>query len=99
VSLTYSDVEGGPAGLGNLDVDPVFVTCGRWVQRADLNQPAQPGDPSALWIKGDYHLTSDSPVVDKGDPATVTSVDETDLAGQPRIQGDRIDMGAFEREP
>jgi hypothetical protein len=99
VSLTYSDVEGGPAGPGNLDADPVFVARGRWVQGSDLNQPGQPGDPSALWIKGDYHLMADSPCVDQGDPATATSADETDLAGQPRVQGLRIDMGAFEREP
>ncbi|MBK9014055.1 MAG: T9SS type A sorting domain-containing protein [Saprospiraceae bacterium] len=43
---------------------------------------------------GDYHLTANSPCVDTGNPDGVTAT--TDLAGAPRIQGERVDMGAFE---
>ena len=42
-------------------------------------------------------LRTGSPAIDAGDPATTTAtVGATDLAGNPRIVGGRIDMGAFE---
>lgn len=44
----------------------------------------------------DYHLLSGSPCIDAGDPAYVPAPGETDLDGQPRVIGGRIDMGAFE---
>ena len=42
-----------------------------------------------------YQLSGTSPVIDIGDPATTTE-SSTDLAGEKRIAGRRIDMGAFE---
>ena len=44
---------------------------------------------------GDYRLMPLSPSVDAGDDSVV-GPDETDLDGTPRIQGKRVDMGAFE---
>ena len=43
---------------------------------------------------GDYQLTMTSPCVDAGVDDGVTAT--LDLAGNPRIQGNRVDMGAFE---
>ncbi len=43
---------------------------------------------------GDYHLTANSPCVDTGNPDGVTAT--TDLGGDPRVQGGRVDMGAYE---
>lgn len=45
---------------------------------------------------GDYHLIADSPCVDAGDPEFVPEEGETDIDGQPRVVGERIDMGADE---
>jgi hypothetical protein len=74
--VTYSDVQGGWAGDGNLDVDPCFARSGSWG-----------GPDGAVWVGGDYHLQSQagrwdadaqkwvadaitSPCIDAGDPAT-----------------------------
>ena len=45
---------------------------------------------------GDYHLSIDSPCVDAGDPEFVPQEGETDIDGQPRLVGERVDMGADE---
>ena len=45
---------------------------------------------------GDYHPLEDSPCIDTGDPNYVTGPNETDLDGNPRVMGGRIDMGAYE---
>ena len=60
-----------------------------------------PGNISAdpLFVdpeNGDYHLTADSPCVDAGDPEFVAEEGETDIDGQPRVVGERVDMGADE---
>jgi len=47
----------------------------------------------------DYHLSEDSPCIDAGDPNYIAEPNETDLDGNPRIFGDRIDMGAYEFVP
>lgn len=43
---------------------------------------------------GDFHLQPDSPCINSGNNANVTST--VDLEGSPRIAGGRIDMGAYE---
>lgn len=49
---------------------------------------------------GDFSLTGQSPCVDAGTHMTdLLVLPETDLAGNPRITGDRIDIGAYEWEP
>ena len=47
----------------------------------------------------DYHLLEDSPCIDAGDPCYIAEPDETDLDGNPRVIGGRIDMGAYEFDP
>jgi len=85
--VTYSNVQGGYEGQGNIDARPRFVTPGQW---------AHPRTPQAVWIQGNYHLFSDSPCVDAGDPAFVPTVLTTDIDGHARILGSRTDMGCDE---
>ena len=44
---------------------------------------------------GDFRLKPNSPAINAGDPDT-TGLPATDLAGQLRVQGGRVDMGAYE---
>jgi hypothetical protein len=45
----------------------------------------------------DYHLGAESPCIDAGAPATPeTILTGLDLDGNPRVSGDRIDVGAYE---
>ena len=94
--VSYCDVEGGFAGVGNIDADPGFVTAGRWTNPTDPTLPATPGNPTAVWVHGDYHLRSDSPCVDAGDPGFGLDGILTDVDGQPRVVGGRADIGCDE---
>ena len=96
IMLTYSDVQGGWLGEGNIDVDPCFVSPGCWVNAGDPNIPTQPDDPNAIWVDGNYHLLPSSACIDAGDPNYVPEPNEMDLDGNPRVIGNRIDMGAYE---
>lgn len=52
-TVTYSDVQNGWSGIGNIDIDPCFVKVGYW------NSNGTPGDKSDdFWVDGDYHLKS-----------------------------------------
>ncbi len=103
VYISHCDVRGGEAGVyihsdpwglwgilnwgeGNIDADPCFLNPGYW-------------DANGLWVDGDYHLLSDSPCIDAGDPNYIAGPNETDLDGKPRVIGGRIDMGAYEYLP
>lgn len=44
----------------------------------------------------DYHLQMDSPCINAGDPDLVPPAGRTDMDGEPRIFGGRVDMGAYE---
>jgi len=97
--ITYSDVQGGWEGVGNIDADPCFVELGYWANANDPNIVVEPNNPNAVWIDGDYHLLEGSPCIDTGDPNYIADPNETDLDGRPRIIGGRIDMGAYEYAP
>jgi hypothetical protein len=88
IIVSYSDVQGGYNGVGNFDLDPCFVKAGYW----DTNGTPYPYDD--LWVEGDYRLTAVSPCIDSGGFAFLT--DNKDLAGNTRITGADIDMGAYE---
>ena len=62
IEVTYSDIEGGWEGEGNIDANPLFVS------------------PD----NSDYHLQSDSPCIDAGDPNFPNDPDDTN-----------VDMGAY----
>ena len=96
VATTYSDVQGGWPGEGNIDADPHFVASGNWT--------------GAGWTTGDYHLQSEglrwdaqsrlwvsdagtSPCINAGDPAS-------ELLDEPPADAGlsanlRINMGAY----
>jgi hypothetical protein len=44
----------------------------------------------------DLHLQSGSPAIDAGDPVFAAAIGETDIDGQERINGGRVDLGADE---
>ena len=96
INITYSDVQGGWKGKGNIDADPCFVSPGYWGHEDDPNIIVEPNDPYAMWFDGDYHLLPDSPCIDAGDKSAVPPWVLTDLDGKPRIIYGRIDMGAYE---
>jgi parallel beta-helix repeat protein/predicted outer membrane repeat protein len=81
--VTYSDVQSGWPGVGNIDVDPCFMQPGYW-------------DANGAWLEGDYRLMLDSPCINAAEPNYVTGPNETDLDGNRRVMGGRIDMGAYE---
>ncbi|UCF43562.1 MAG: hypothetical protein JSV99_01140 [Planctomycetota bacterium] len=103
--VTYSDVQGGWEGHGNIDADPCFVDPGYWADANDPNIIVGPNDPNAIWVEGDYRLLPTSPCIDSGEPNYVAEPNEIDLDGNPRvIDGDEdgtpvVDMGAYEYTP
>jgi hypothetical protein len=101
-SVEYSNVQGGFAGAGNVNVNPMFVDA----DGAD-NDPATAVD-------NDYRLKATSPCVDAGDSTVVPADVTVDLDGEARFVdiasapdtgvpevpgGPVVDMGAFEVQP
>lgn len=97
VTVRYCAVAGGAAEIsrdaqstldwqaGNLLTDPLF----RSPSGAD-------GNP-ATWVDNDFHITAPSPCRNAGDPDFVPALGEADIDGQPRVQADRVDIGADEQ--
>jgi predicted outer membrane repeat protein len=83
-------------GLGNINSDPCFIEPGYWSDANDPNIIIEPNNPNSVWLDGDYHLLSNSPCINTGDPNYVPEPNETDLDGLLRVIGGRIDMGAYE---
>ena len=87
ITITYSDIEGGEAGIetndngfvtwleGNIDQYPLFITGGDFP----------------------FSLLENSPCIDTGTPeADSLNLPEFDLSRNLRIYNERIDMGAYE---
>ena len=68
-AVSYSDVEGGWNGTGNIDVEPLLTP--------------------------DGHLRLGSPCFEAGDP-NGDYTGQTDVDGESRVSGDRVDIGADE---
>ncbi|MHC4529122.1 MAG: choice-of-anchor Q domain-containing protein, partial [Planctomycetota bacterium] len=98
-SVTYSNVQGGWVGQGNIDEDPCFVDAGYWSDANGPNVPVVPNGPNVAWVDGDYHLLAASACINAGDPNYVAGPNERDVDGQPRVWDGRIDMGADEFVP
>jgi len=82
-TASYSNVEGGIAGEGNIDVDPLFAD----PENGDFHVKSEAGrwDPSSqTWVKD----AVTSPCVDTGDPAS-------DWTAELWPHGRRVNMGAF----
>jgi hypothetical protein len=102
LTVSYSDIQGGAPGAGNIDVDPLFVTRGGWTELGD-------------WVAGDYHLQSagwswdalqgvwawdeaTSPCIDAGDPSAALGEEIPCEDGDPlgeRAVNTAINMGAY----
>ena len=100
VDVTWSNVQGGWPGAGNVDADPRFAARGYW----DPN--GTPDDAhDDFWVEGDYHLQSEagrwdpvseswvfddvtSPCIDAGDP-------DGPVACEPYPNGGVVNMGAY----
>ena len=97
---SYSDVEGGISGEGNLKVDPLFAATGSWTDTG--------------WVEGDYHLksqgwrwdpqagawTSDSvtsPCIDAATPSAPLGNEPLTIPGVPdsSVVNQAVDMGAY----
>jgi len=72
IEVTYSDVEGGYTGTGNIDSDPQFVS--------PIDIPVQTTD-------GDFHLEDNSPCIGAAtrDGATVTDIEGTTRGTDPNF--------------
>lgn len=98
IQISYCNIQGGKDnitsdenctvvwGLGNINTDPNFV-----------NSVSLTG--SVALATGDYHLLDESPCIDAGDPDFVAEPSETDIDGNARILGMKIDIGADEFVP
>jgi hypothetical protein len=97
VRVRYSDVQGGWPGIGNISIDPQFIQKGLRSIEGE-------------WIDGNYRLQPTSAAIDAGLNALVPpdifdldGDDDTseplpyDLDIEPRIEGGRVDMGAYEQ--
>ena len=116
INVNYNDMQGGQVsifdpcevviwGEGNIDVDPLFIKLGYWINADDPNIVAEPNDPNAVWVDGDYHLKSQAgrwdPVSKSWvfDDVTSPCIDAGDpnspVAFEPFPNGNRINMGAY----
>jgi uncharacterized repeat protein (TIGR01451 family) len=88
--ISYSLVQGGYTGTGNLDANPLFVDA------AGANLRLGPGSPT-VDAGSNAALPLDTLDLD-GDGDTAERL-PVDLDGQPRLVGPRVDMGAYEAQP
>jgi len=88
VSCSYSAIEGGLLGEGNIllnnTMPPLFVN------------PSLTAGAEDATANVDWHLFSGSPCANKGNNAAVA--DSLDLDGTPRIKLDTVDMGCYETD-
>ncbi len=96
IRIAHCDIQGGDQniicdtdctvdwGQGNIDLNPYFDNTGYLISNIQII------------TVGDYHLLEESPCIDAGDPEFVAGPGETDIDGNPRILGEKIDIGAYE---
>ena len=81
-TITYSIVEGGYEGIGNLNLNPQLVSLSPFGLSPN--------------ISGDYQLTNTSPAIDAGDNGTITLTDKDLIGNLRRFNGGIVDRGAYE---
>ncbi len=100
-TVTYSCIQGGWRGIGNIEANPMFV------------DPDGPDNDIFTWEDNDYRLSPGSPCIDAADNTAVPKGVTTDLDGNPRFVDDLgtpdtgnadcvnpiVDMGAYEFLP
>jgi len=84
VIVTYSDIESGYAGAGNINSSPIFTA------------PSEGAGVLFDGVAADWSLQESSPCINAGNPDM--QYNETDLIGSPRVDcmSDTIDIGAYE---
>jgi hypothetical protein len=80
--ISYSIVEGGYPGVGNLNLNPQFV-----------NLIPHGLSPT---LSGDYKLTNTSPAIDAGDNGMIGLTDKDLMGNLRRFNGGIVDIGAYE---
>jgi len=93
-NVSYSNLRSPWSGAGNIQSDPCFVDPGYW----DPNGTVEDANDD-FWVNGDYHVQWNSPCIDAGDPDFPDDPNEHDIDNEPRIMGDRVDIGADEVGP
>lgn len=108
--ITYCNMPGALGGVGNIDLDPLFVDPGYW----DSNGTGSDVE-DAFWVDGDYHLKSEgwrwdsqrqawtwddvtSRCIDAGDPNSPIGDELATIPADPNGQWGqniRINMGVF----
>jgi parallel beta-helix repeat protein len=100
IMITFSNIQGGFPGEGNIDADPLFADLGYYDENGT---PADANDD--YWVDGDYHLKSQagrydpntetwikddvtSPCIDAGNPMSP-------IGHEPFPNGGIINMGAY----
>jgi parallel beta-helix repeat protein len=102
IDVTYSDVEGGFPGEGNIDAAPWFARPGYWAHVDDPSIEVEPNDPNSVWVQGDYHLLPGSPCVDAATDVNIYSDIEGNIRpfDYPDVDNNgelgEFDMGAYE---
>lgn len=82
-TVSFCNIQDGYDGEGNMDADPCFF------------DPSIGIGPQYDGLAADWMLQSCSPCINSGKRI---SFSETDLAGNPRINSDIIDIGAYENQ-
>jgi len=105
IKVTYSDVQGGYPGEGNIDVDPCFVEPGYRADPNDTSVELGPDDPNAVWVNGDYHSKSQAGHWDRSvgawvrDEVTSACIDAGDpnapIGSEPFPNGGVVNLGAY----
>ncbi|MGB2985567.1 MAG: right-handed parallel beta-helix repeat-containing protein [Phycisphaerae bacterium] len=88
--ITHSDVKGGWPGVANINSDPLFVDASKSDYRIQATSPCRDTGQNAA-------LPDD--VADISLDGNTTEVLPNDLDLNPRVNGDSVDMGAYEWTP
>ncbi|TKJ38685.1 MAG: hypothetical protein CEE38_02990 [Planctomycetes bacterium B3_Pla] len=104
-AITYSNIQGGWPGEGNININPNFADPGYWADANDPNIAVEPNDPNAVWVDGDYHLKSEAGRWNPNseswvkDDVTSPCIDagdpNSDWTSETWPHGGRINMGAY----
>lgn len=88
ITVAYSDIQGGQTGVSHQYGYTLIWGPG------NINS-----NPNFVDMANyDYHLQSNSPCVNAGDPCYIPEPNETDIDGQPRVMACRVDIGVDEVE-